>query len=150
MPAMPRPSLSPRTVPVKVTMAPMSVRPAARRRTSAPTSKSSRCTRALKGSTSGHRRKEGDLARPGEAGGRLDVRLIDGGSDDLRPRKCLGVLGPGLPEPRPQVRHRVDAGRQIEVLLGLAGLLAHPGEIADLDGHRAGYCSMAVRMAAFR
>ena len=49
MPAMPRPSFSLRTVPVKVTMAPMSVRPAVRRRTSAPTSKSSRCTRTLKG-----------------------------------------------------------------------------------------------------
>ena len=48
MPAIALPSFSLRTVPVKVTMAPMSVRPAVRRRTSAPMSKSSRWTRTLK------------------------------------------------------------------------------------------------------
>ena len=47
MPAIALPSLSARTVPVNVTMAPMSVRPAVRRATSAPISKSSLCTRTL-------------------------------------------------------------------------------------------------------
>src|SRR4029450_382197 len=108
MPAMPRPSFSLRTVPVKVTMAPMSVRPAVMWRTSAPTSKSSRCTRTLKGSASRHRRKEGDLARAGHAGRRLDVRLIDGGADHVGTRKRLGVLGPQALQPPHQVRHGVD------------------------------------------
>src|SRR5262245_55119978 len=147
---MPRPSFSLRTVPVKVTMAPMSVRPAARRRTSAPTSKSSRCTRTLKASASRHRGKKSDFAGAGQIGRRLDVDLIDGGADDLGARKSLRVLGALPLEPSHQLAHCADAGRQIENLLGLAGLLAHPGEITDRDGHRAGHCSMAVRMAALR
>src|SRR5262245_38155350 len=128
---MPRPSFSLRTVPVKVTMAPMSVRPAARRRTSAPTSKSSRCTRTLKASASRHRGKEGDLAGAGQVGRWLDVDLIDGGPDDLGARERVRVLGALPLEPGHQLPHCADFGRQIENLLGLAGLLAHPGEIAD-------------------
>src|SRR5581483_11708349 len=61
---------SPRTVPVNVTMAPMSVRPAVRRRTSAPMSKSSFCTRT-------------DIAQPPVTGGkkaisRAPARLAEG------------------------------------------------------------------------
>src|SRR5581483_8306583 len=129
------PEPSPRTVPVKVTMAPMSVRPAVRRRTSAEMSKSSFCTRTLTALASGHRREEGDLARPGQARGGLDVGAVDGRADHVGAGEGLGVLGSTALEPGHQVGHGADPGRQVDDLLGLAGLLAHPGEVEDPYGH---------------
>ena len=103
------------------------------------------------GSASGHRREEGDLACSGEARRGLDVGAVDGGADHVGAREGLGVLGPQALQPGHQLRHRADAGRHVDDLLGLAGLLAHPGEVEYLHGHGAGpYCSMAVRMAALR
>src|SRR5437016_2378676 len=116
MPAIAAPSFWLRIVPVKVTMAPMSVRPAVRQRTSAPRSKSSRWTRTLKALASRHRRKEGDLARTGEAGGRLDMRLVDGGADDVGAGEGLGVLRPQSLEPRHQLSHGGNVGRKVQHL----------------------------------
>ena len=92
--AMALPSLSPRTVPVKVTMAPMSVRPCGQAPISAPTSKSSACTRTLIALASGHRREERDLARAGDAGGRPRRAAVERHADHLGSRKGLRIFGP--------------------------------------------------------
>src|SRR6478735_722385 len=100
MRAMALPPPSPRTVPVKVTMAPMSVRPCVRRLTSAPTSKSSACTRTLMRLASRHRREEGDLARAGDAGGRLHVHAVERDADHLGARERFRIFRPAALEPR--------------------------------------------------
>src|SRR6185436_18767042 len=129
------PPLSPRTLPVNVTMAPMSVRPRVRRLISAPTSKSSACTRTAIGSPSRHGWEECDLARTGNAGGRFDVGPVESHADHLGPRKRLRIFGTAIAEPSHQLLGGLDSCRHVERLLDLADLLAHPGEVQNLDGH---------------
>src|SRR6476646_459267 len=100
MRAMALPPPSPRTVPVKVTMAPMSVRPCVRRLISALTSKSSACTCTLIALASRDRREKGDLACPGDAGGRLDVHAVERHADHLGTRERFRILRPAPFQPR--------------------------------------------------
>src|SRR3990172_230260 len=126
------PSFWLRTTPVNVATAPMSVRPAVRALTSAPTSKSSRWTRTHT-SASRHRRKERDLAGAGEARLRRHVLLVDGGADDVAAGEGFRVFRPPALEPIDEPGPGPPPGRQLDHLLGLARLLAHPGEIEDLQ-----------------
>src|SRR5215510_14245446 len=121
--------------PVKLTTAPISVRAAVSRTISAPASKSAVCTRALS-STSGHRRKEGDFAGTSDAGRRPHVPAVDGGADDLGALKGRRVLWPLASQPLHQLRNGGNVRRQIDLLFGLAGLFAHPGEVQKLNPHR--------------
>src|SRR5262245_16934226 len=115
-------------------MAPMSVRCEVRSATSAPTSKSSRCTRTPT-LASGHGWKEGYLPRPGKTGRRRHMRAIDGGADHLGARKCFSVLRASPLQPLDQVGNGRHPDRQLDEFLGLAGLLAHPGEVEDFQRH---------------
>src|SRR5581483_8435925 len=82
-----------------------------------------------------HRWEEGDFARARQARRGLDVGAVDRGPDHIGAGERLGVLGPTALEPGHQLRHRADAGRQVDDLLGLAGLLAHPGKVENPHGH---------------
>src|SRR6476660_3075431 len=106
--AMALPALSPRMIPVKVTTAPMSIRPAVKRAISAPASKSAVCTRALR-SASGHRWKEGNFGGAGDAGGRPHVCAVDGGADDLGALKGFRVLRASALQPGHELSDGIDA-----------------------------------------
>src|SRR6267142_5585405 len=112
------PAPSPRTNPVKVTMAPMSVRPSVIWRTSAPISKSSFWTRTAKASASGDGREECDLARPFDARAGLDVGTVDRRADDLAALEGRGVFRSARFQPGDEVADRGNPGRQIDSLLG--------------------------------
>src|SRR4030088_1179508 len=80
-----------RTVPVKETMAPISVRPDVSRAISARISKSSCST--LITLASGHRREECDLARAADLRVMAYMAVVDGRADDLRAVKGIGEFG---------------------------------------------------------
>src|SRR5262249_39554028 len=102
--------------------------------TSAPMSKSSRCTRTAN-SASRDRRKQRNLARAGNGCGRMHVLLVDGGAHDAGPAERLGVLRAAALEPADPVGDRRKARRQVDDFLGLADLLAHPCEIEKPHRH---------------
>src|SRR5262249_6106171 len=102
------PPLSPRTVPAKGTIAPVCGRPCVSRRISAPTSKSSACTRTAIMSPSGDGREKRDLAHPGDAGGRLDVGAVESDADHLGPRKRLRIFGASRLEPGDELLRSLD------------------------------------------
>src|SRR5262249_9714362 len=135
MPAMARPSLSARIRPVNATTAPTSVRPPVRPAISAPTSKSAVSMRTLR-SASRHRREEGDFSGTRNAGAWLNGGLIDGCPHRLGAAEGLGVLRALLLQPVDQLGHGGNAGGQLELFLGPADLLAHPGEVHELYPHR--------------
>src|SRR5262245_49922197 len=93
-----------RHTPVKVTTAPISVRPRLSSAASAAASNGSRCRRMVavmvrlrlcpagKVSASRHRREEGDLARARYRGIGLDVGAVDGGADHLGTLEGVGVF----------------------------------------------------------
>src|SRR5262249_46292334 len=118
-----------RTVPVKLTMAPISVRPCVRRAISAPISKSSSWRRIT--SASGHRREESDLARVAENRTAAHAALVDGGADHLVPREGIGEFGAARLEPGDQLADCSDLGRERDLLGALADLLFDPGEIKE-------------------
>src|ERR1700722_16354889 len=113
-------------MPVKVTMAPMSVRPRRSAAASAAASNGSRCREMVAAimalqlrvgsaqdapsSAAGHRREEGDLARARDRGIGFDMGAIDGGADHLGVLEGMGILFAALAEPGDQVRHGRDAG----------------------------------------
>src|SRR4051794_7121564 len=105
MRASPAPS---RQIPVKVTTAPISVRPPVSAAISAAMSKSSRCRPTLM-STSGHRRKEGDLPGTGDGSSGPDVHLIHRRAHDLGVLEGIGV---GL-APRRKPLHQIGDGAQL-------------------------------------
>src|SRR3990172_10990892 len=107
------PSFWLRTMPVNVATAPMSVRPAVRAFTSAPTSKSSRWTRTLT-SPSRHRRKERDLAGAGEARLRRHVLLVDGRADHMAAGEGLRIFRPPALQPIDELGHGRHLGRQLD------------------------------------
>src|SRR5262249_50725951 len=118
-----------RTVPVKVTMAPMSLRPTLSFAISAPMSKSCCWTRIT--SASGHRREESDLARGPPPPTVTHMALVDGGAGHLLPPEGIGELRPARFKPGDQLGDRGDMLRHRDVFRGAADLLLDPGEIEE-------------------
>src|SRR5579863_7248053 len=79
-----------RTTPIKLAMPPTPWSPLASRSSSAPVSKSSRCTRIIR-LTSGHRREEGNLVALMDRLVGSDILLIDRDPDHRQVAQCLGV-----------------------------------------------------------
>src|SRR6185437_500378 len=101
------PFSSARQIPVNVTTAPISLRPAVSFFTSPATSIGSRCRRmiaviARRASAAGHRREECDLPGTGDARIGANVIAVDGGADHLRIFERVGVLLAPAGEPRHQ------------------------------------------------
>src|SRR6516165_5367731 len=131
------PFSSARHNPVKVTTAPMSVRPRVSFSTSAATSKASCCRRivvvmTLATSAAGHRREERDLVGAGDRRIGAHVMAVDCGADHLRIFESVGVTLAAPGEPADQIANGGDAGRRLDLLLRHADALAHPGEIQKL------------------
>src|SRR5712691_6767039 len=137
------PASSPRQMPVKVTTAPTSVRPRESLPASVAASNGSRCRRTVavmartpnapagKGSAPGHRREESDFACTQDSGVGPDMGAVDGGADHLRVLERVGIFVAAAAEPIDEIADRRDAGRRLDVLLGLADALAHPGEVTQ-------------------
>src|SRR5688572_19750123 len=105
-------------MPVNVATAPMSARPCVSRAISAPTSKSSRCSRTK--SASGHRREERNLTRALDRSVRLHVRVVDRRADDLRVLERIGIFLAAFREPGHEFPDGANAHRRIDLLLRLA------------------------------
>src|SRR5262249_30061058 len=120
-----------RTSPMKLPTPPTSVRPAVSRASSAPTSKSSRCT-LITDSAPRDRRKERHLVaglhRKVEAG----ILLVYGNPDDRPVGESGGMLGPAGGEPIEQRADGRHLGRRRHRLLADAHLALEPGEIKYL------------------
>src|SRR6516225_10845457 len=97
-----------RTSPIKLATPPIRGLPAVRRSSSAPTSKSSRCTRII-ASASGYRRKDGDLVTLPDGVPESDIIMIDGDANDPEDLERLGV--PTAPPAQP-----IDQSRDIVAL----------------------------------
>src|SRR6478735_5520497 len=131
------PSSVPRQMPVKLTTAPISVRPTVSAAISCAMSKSASWMRIVAvtdmgGSAAGHRRKERDFARAGDHRIRPDMGVVDRGTDHLRLLEGMGVTLVALGEPADQLIHRAHLGRRLDRLFRLADPFAHPGEIFQL------------------
>src|SRR3954471_12606076 len=130
-------------MPVKVTTAPMSVRPRVKVDASAAVSNGSSCRRMVAAmpvtlalrSTAGHRRKKGDLAGTSDRGLRLDVGMVDGRADHLRIFERMRIVLAAPAEPGHQVADSSDASRYFDVFLRLADPLAHPRKIQKLHAY---------------
>src|SRR5215813_6924360 len=77
-----------------------------------------------------HRREEGDFARTQNGRVAPDMRAVDRGANHLRILERVGVFLAAMAEPGHEIGDRRDARRRLDLLLGLADTLAHPGEIA--------------------
>src|SRR5262245_1173315 len=123
-------------MPVKVTTAPMSLRLCVSLATSAAASNGSGCRRtAALISSPRHRREERALAGAGDRGIGLDVRAIDRRADHPWIFERVGIFLATPREPPHQIAHRRDAGRQFDLLLGLADALAHPRKVQKLHAY---------------
>src|SRR5579863_6448089 len=120
-----------RTRPTKLATPPMRVLPRLSASNSAPTSKSSRCTRII-GSPSGHRREERDLVAVRERMAAPDIIVIDRDADRLGFRERLAPAGAARPQPLDKARDIAHLGGQHHLLLGDADARAQPGEIEQL------------------
>src|SRR5262249_23854049 len=60
---------------------------------------------------------------------------VESDADHIASREGFCVFRAPLLQPGHQLLRRLDAGRHVEHLLGLADFLAHPGEVKNLDGH---------------
>src|SRR5579872_1736560 len=130
-----------RTRPTKRVTPPIPCRPLVREASSAPTSKSSRCTRII-ASPPGHRREEGHLIIAPDRVVEADITLIDGDPDHRRILEGFGELRAAAFEPVDERLDRRHVGRRVEHLLGDADLGADPGEIEHPHGHSLlAYCA---------
>src|SRR5215475_13772901 len=121
-------------MPEKLTTAPTSVRPLVRAAISRAVSKSACWMRMVTGLVMGSRRRlaagprreEGNFAGACDRRVRLDVGMIDRGTDHRRLLEGIGI-GLALPgQPGDQFPNGANAGRRVDRLLGLADALAHP------------------------
>src|SRR5262249_27259661 len=80
-----------------------------------------------------HRREERDLARAPNGRGAPPLRPGARGAKYLPVLQPPGVFLAAMAEPRHEIGGRRDARRRLDLLLGLADALAHPGEIAKLQ-----------------
>src|SRR4051812_41128570 len=125
------PSLSARQMPVKVATAPMSVQPCVSAAISALMSKSSRCNRT--NSASRHRREERDLARARDRRVGLHMCAVDRSADHLGVLERVGIFLAPPRKPRHQFANRAHIRRWIDLFLGFADTLAHPGEVKEFQ-----------------
>src|SRR5262245_36191349 len=102
-----------RTRPTKLTTPPISCRPLVRALSSAPTSKSSRCTRIM-ASASGHRREDGDLVASGDGMVVLHIGLVHRHAHHREIFQRLGMAGRAGLEPVEQCTDALHLGRRRE------------------------------------
>src|SRR5690606_25368149 len=117
-----------RTRPVKVTSAPISVRPSVSALNSAPMSKSSVWTRIM-GSAACHRWEEGDLARARNRRVEIAMLLIDCAADNGEISESMCIAFPACFQPVYHACNIRDAVRKHDVLFGDAGAFFHTGEV---------------------
>src|SRR5712671_140320 len=120
-----------RTNPTKLATPPIWGLPAARRSSSAPTSKSSRCTRII-ALTSGHRREDRDLVTLPDGVLGPDIVLIDRHPDHRKITQRLGISAAARSQPIEQACHVLHSRRQIGFLFGAADARTQPGKIKQL------------------
>src|ERR1700732_2624182 len=113
------PASEPRRIPVKVTPAPMSVRPRVSNAASAAASKSALCNRMVAGIelSSRHWRKERDFLGGRDRRTGLDMGGVDGCGEPLgflKPKRTF-LAAPG--KPSHEVGNGRDAGRRLHDLL---------------------------------
>src|SRR6202011_2372229 len=120
-----------RTNPMKLATPPIRELPAARRSSSAPTSKSSRCARII-ALASGHRRENCDLVTLTDGVLEPDITLIDRHPDDRKISQRLGISAAARPQPIEQAGHVLHSRRQVNFLFGAADPRTQPGEINQL------------------
>src|SRR5271155_2079562 len=120
-----------RTNPIKLATPPTRRFPAVRRSSSAPTSKSSRCTRII-ALASGHRREERDLVTLPDGVVEPDIVLIDRHPDDRKIAQRLGISAAARPQPVEQPCHVLHSSRQIGFLFGAPDARTQPGKIKQL------------------
>src|SRR5215831_5329837 len=101
------------------------------RSSSAPTSKSSRCTRIIP-STPGHRWEQGDLVTFPDRMCEPDILLINGDANEPEVSQRLGMPVAAPPQPIEQPRHIIDLRRQSDVFLGAANARPQPSKIEKL------------------
>src|SRR4051794_9970491 len=133
-----------RQIPVKVTTAPISVRPPVSAAISAAMSKVSRCRPTLI-SASGHRRKEGDLPRTGDGGAGFDMHLIHRRTHDPWVFERIGVGLPPRREPLHQIGDGADLGRKLYLFFTDADPFAQPGKIQDFHAPSSIRCCTPLR-----
>src|SRR3954447_1194915 len=80
----------------------------------------------------GHWREESYLARAGNGRLRLDVGMVDGGTDYQRFIERVGVTFALPRQPCDQIADGADVRGRIDRLLRFADPFAHPGEIFHL------------------
>src|ERR1700761_424409 len=124
-------------MPVKVTTAPISVRPLLNAPTSAPTSKGSRCSLTVaviadQPLSAGHRRKERDLAGAGDARIGTHMSLVDRRTDHFRILERIGIAFAARSKPSDEIPDGRDIVRGRDIFLRQTDALAHPGKIAKL------------------
>src|SRR5438270_9295748 len=120
-----------RTNPMKLATPPIRGLPAARSSISAPTSKSSRCTRII-ALTSGYRREDCDLVTLPDGVLEPDIVLIDRDPDHRKVTQRLGISAAARPQPIEQPCHVLHSRRQVGFLFGAADARAQPGKIKQL------------------
>src|SRR5579884_1679360 len=108
-----------RTIPTKLAMPPTRRLPWASRSSSAPTSKSSRCTRIMVLS-SRHRREQRHLVAVAQRVVVTDIILVDGDAHRLRLFQRLGVIGAAPAQPEDELGDVAHFRRQRHFLLGNA------------------------------
>src|SRR3989442_2534545 len=159
MAAIESPFSAPRQMPVKVTTAPISVRPRVSAATSAAISMVSRCRRMVttrphvasprrrerRSLSPRHGREEGDFLCAGNCRVGPHVALIDRGADHPGIFERVGVFLAALREPPDEIADRRDARRRLDLLLRLADALAHPGKVADLHVYSSITCRSPAR-----
>src|SRR3954471_14164100 len=104
-----------RTNPMKLATPPIRGLPAARRSSSVPTSKSSRCTRII-ALASGHRREYRDLVTLPDGVLEPDIVLIDGHPDNRKIAQSLGISATAGSQPIEQPSHVLHSRRQVGFL----------------------------------
>src|SRR5690625_5221854 len=118
-----------RTRPMKTVRPPIDLLPAVSAAISWPGSKSSRCTRTVMASASGHRREEGDLVTGLHRISRSCVLLVHRNAHRLGVAERRRVVVTALRQPREElfdVGHRLGRG---DLLLRMTHFLLQPGEI---------------------
>src|SRR5271155_6129094 len=108
-------------------MPPIRWSPAASRSSSAPMSKSSRCTRII-ASASGDRREDRDLVAGAYRVVEPHIVMVDRDPNDGAVLQRRRIIGAARAEPIEQPGHVADLRRQRQFLFGAADSRAQPGE----------------------
>src|SRR6516164_624419 len=124
-----------RTSPTKLARPPIPVLPCVNAASSAPRSKSSRCTRTVN-SPSRYRREQGHLVGRPQPMIPADIVLVDRHAHDPLVLERFGESRAARLQPIKESRHRGDIARQLDLFLGLADLGTEPSEIQHFHQFR--------------